>query len=205
MKKQILFSVVVGIIATAANFAAAAMVTPPPGAPTWWNSEVAENYAYGWWSVDIISGESLISPPDNANHWASNFLTNTDFTGVIGLQNQTISMDLNNLSNPDLYKKVYIYITGTSDSMVDNIESVLDVAEGTFTGNQSWTINGNGGWTYLLEGDIHPQPDFVRLTFTVPGMTGVTEMWAGEVCVPEPATMSLLGMGVMTLVRRKRQ
>jgi hypothetical protein len=192
-------------LALSSACALGAIVTPPPGAPGWWNTETAEYYAYGWWSADIIGGDAIISPPDDSSHWASNFLNNTDFTANIGVTDQTIAVNLNNQYRPDLYKVIYIYITGTTASTVENVDTVLDTGgTGVFTGQQRWDIGENGDWTYALEGEIHPQPEFVRATFTVPGMTNVTGIWAGEVCIPEPATMSLLSIGALSLIRRKR-
>jgi hypothetical protein len=182
----------------------AAVVTPPPGAPSWWNTEDATYYAYGWWSADIIGSQPIVSPPDNSSHWASNFLQNTNFKANIGITDQTISIDLDNVYDVSLYKKIYVYITGTTLSTVDNVDTVLDTDGGVFTGTQTWNIAEGGLWNYVLAGEIHPQPDYVRLTFAVPGMVNVTNIWAGEVCVPEPATICMIGLGALSLIRKKK-
>lgn len=204
MKKLNASCVVMCMILVSTCTLLASIVNAPPEAPSWWNSEDATYYAYGDWSADIIGGSSNVSPPDDSSHWASNFLSNSDFIAVIGLENETISIDLDNVYRTDLYKKIYVSITGTTVSTVDNVDTVLDTDGGVFTGTQNWSINENGEWTYVLEGEIHPQPDYVRLTFTVPGMTDVTNIWAGEVCVPEPATISMLCLGALGLFRRKK-
>jgi hypothetical protein len=179
-------------------------VTPPPGAPSWWNSEAGQLYAYGWWSSDIIGGGGEVSPPNNPLHWASNYLENDDFEASIGMTDQTVSIDLGNVYRPDLYKQIYVYITGTTTSTVQNVEGILDTDGGVFTGSQTWNIGENGQWTYVLEGEIHPQPAFVSIDFDVPGMTGVTNIWAGENCIPEPATICMLGLGALSLLRKKK-
>jgi hypothetical protein len=205
MKKLITISMILCVMLSLTGISSAAMVSAPPDAPSWWNSEDATYYAYGWWSADIISIGGAVSPPSDTLHWASNFLVNTDFRADIGLgiNNETISLDLDNVYDIGLYKKIYIVITGTTTSTVENVDTVLDTDGGVFAGSQTWNIE-NGIWSYILEGEIRPQPDYVRVTFTVPGMKSVTNIWAGEVCVPEPATISMLGLGVLSLIRRKK-
>jgi hypothetical protein len=178
-------------------------VSSPPGAPGWWNQECIY-YAYGWWSSDIIGGGGVVSPPHDESHWASNYLENTDFKASIGIANQTIAVDLNNVLRRDLHKQIYVYITGTTNTTTESIVADVNTDSGKFYGHQTWTIGENSQWNFVLEGEIYPQPSFASVTFNVPGMTGVTNIWAGENCVPEPATLTLLGLGVLSLLRRKR-
>jgi hypothetical protein len=183
-------------------------VTAPPDAPSWWNAQ-GTLYAYGYWSADIISGGSQVSPPVDASHWGSNYLSNTDFKASIGIgaDNGTVSLELGNVFRQDLQKQIYVYITGTTVSTVQDIVANVDTDSGIFSGSQTWNINENTGiWSFVLSGVITPQPEFVNIGFTVPGMTSVTNIWAGESCipVPEPATISMLGLGVLSLIRRKK-
>jgi hypothetical protein len=156
-------------------------VTPPPDAPSWWNNGEGEYYAYGWWSSDIIGSGGEVSPPDNPSHWASNFLNNTDFTASIGIENETISVELDNEYHSDLYNQIYIYIDGTTENTeLFGEDIVLDTDGGVFEGFWGWNIQYEGGlWDYVLEGEIHPQPEYVYLTLTMPGLTSVTNIWAG--------------------------
>lgn len=182
------------------------MVSSPSGAPSWWNEE-GVHYAYGYWSADIIAIGGAVSPTNDASHWGSNYLANTAFRADVGLgiNNETISLDLANVYHADLYKQIYVYITGTTTSTMENVSTALDTDSGVFTGTETWSIDqATSTWSYTLEGEIHPQPEYVRLTFTVPGMTSVTNIWAGENCIPEPATMSLLSLGALSLIRRKK-
>jgi hypothetical protein len=178
------------------------VVTPPPGAPSWWNQE-CQYYTYGWWETDIYPGSGLVSPPADTAHWASNFLYNTEFTAII-VDGTNISINLDNEYRPDLYKEIYIYITGTTTSTEDDIFSSLDTDGGVFEGFWGWQKIYEGGlWSYVVSGEIHPQPDYVYLMLTVPGLTNVTNIWAGENCIPEPATILLLTLGGLAL--RKKQ
>jgi hypothetical protein len=181
-------------------------VSAPPDAPSWWNSD-AGGYAYAWWEANITSGQATISPPVDASHWASNYLENTDFEASIGIgaDDGTVSVELGNVFNADLHKNIYVYITGTTTSTVQDIVANVDTDSGVFSGSQTWNINESTGiWSFVLSGVITPQPDFVNIQFTVPGMTSVTNIWAGEQCIPEPATICLLGLGVLSFIRRKK-
>ena len=177
------------------------VVNPPPSAPNWWNVE-CDYYAYGWWEADISPGSGPVSPPADAAHWASNFLINTDFDANVVAT--TVSIDLDNVYRPDLYKEIYIYITGTTtSSSTEPLVGIINTDAGVFSGFYGGSI-GSGNWTYVVSGEIDPQPEYVSLDVTVPGLTGVTNIWAGENCIPEPATVCLLGFGALSLLRKRR-
>lgn len=202
MKRLITICAVVGLMLSATCVSwAVPEVTPPTGAPSWWNVE-CEYYAYGWWEDDIIvpPGATNVSPPLDVTHWASNFLANTDFTASVGT---TITINLDNDPCENFYKEIFIYLNGTTTSTPLPILTVLDTDGGTFDGETTYSIL-SGQWWCRVVGEIDPQPDWVNLTVTVPGLTSVTNIWAGENCVPEPATIGLLGLGALSLIRRKR-
>jgi hypothetical protein len=182
-------------------------VNPPPNAPEWWNNECIQ-YAYGWWEADLYSGDEA-NPPDNPSHWASNFLNNTDFyaevyTGGNDGPSEYVYINMKNEYRRDLKKELYIYLRGTTESTSGNITQQFNTAEGTFEGFFGGSIGG-GNWMYMVSGEIIPQPSSQYLYVMVPGLVSVTDIWVGENCViPEPATISLLGLGVLNLLRRKR-
>jgi hypothetical protein len=184
----------------------ASTVTPPPDAPSWWNSETGD-YAYAWWSTDIVSSGGEVQPGSDSSHWASNYLDRDEFEADIATQ--TVTIELGNEYRPDLYKQIYIYITGTTLSTTNDLTSTLDTGVGIFNpGSISTSVTG-GTWTCVVSGSpgfgvITPQPEMVTLHLTVPGMTGVTNIWAGERCIPEPATICMLGLGALSLIRRKK-
>ena len=57
MKKLITICAVLCLMLISTSVSWASVVTPPPGAPSWWNSETGL-YAYGYWSRDIIAAGS---------------------------------------------------------------------------------------------------------------------------------------------------
>lgn len=204
MKTLITICAVVGLMLSATGVSWANLVPsvePPPGAPEWWNVE-CEQYAYGWWEADLTAGSTDVSPPVNptTTHWASNFLSNTDFKASVA--GNVVTINLDNEFQEHLYKEIFIFVSGTTVSTENGIGVNLDTDQGIFEGWYGGSI-GSGLWSYKVEGVIDPQPWYVNLTLTVPGLTSVTDIWAGENCLPEPATIALLGLGALSLIRRR--
>jgi hypothetical protein len=205
MKRLITICAVVGLmlLTTSASWATVKLpVSSPPGAPDWWDT-TCPYYAYGWWEDSITPTNS--SPPKDEAYWASNFLNNTDFTA--NATGNTITIYLQNEYRADpWYKEIYVYLNGTSTAGPgESIEGTFYASRGTFTDGTTWNIGSNGNWHYVVSGEIHPQPDYVSMTVTVPELTGVTNIWAGENCVPEPATVCLLGLGSVVLLRERKK
>jgi hypothetical protein len=209
MKRLITICLVV-LMLSATSVSLAVPVKPdvntPPGAPGWWNNECIQ-YAYGWWEDNLYPGGGSASPPADAAHWASNFLDNEDFYAAVYSgdgEGDYAYIEMKNEYRRDLKKELYIYLRGTTESTSGSVWSSFYTAEGTFEGFFGGNI-GAGQWTYMVSGEIIPQPSFQFLYVYVPGLTSVTDIWVGENCViPEPATISLLGLGVLSLLRRKR-
>ena len=49
-----------------------------------------------------------------------------------------------------------------------------------------------------------PQPDEETFTFSFVEPAYVDSVWVGTRCIPEPATMSVLALGGLALIRRRK-
>jgi hypothetical protein len=210
MKRLITICAIVSLMLslTCVSWASAAgpNVTPPPGAPQWWNQQ-CEYYAYGWWEKDMELGDYEVSPPADSSHWASNFITNTDFYADVysGEGGKEVYIYMKNGYQRELKKELYIYLRGTTESTSGSVNHSFYTAEGTFYGDFGGSINPDGTWLYHVLGEIIPQPSYQYLYVNVPGLTSVTDIWVGENCVvPEPATISMLGLGVLAFFRKRK-
>jgi hypothetical protein len=212
MKRLITICAVVGMMLSLTSVSWATLnggpaVNHPPGDdPEWWNNECIY-YAYAWWEDDIYPGGDEVSPPDDATHWATNFLeSNEDFYAFAydyQGEGSGVYIYMQNRYERELKKEIYIYLRGTTVSTSGYVQNSLYTAEGTFEGFSGQYI-GDGQWWSMVTGEIIPQPSYQYLYVSVPGLTSVTDIWVGENCIPEPATISLLGLGVLSLIRRKR-
>jgi len=74
------------------------------------------------------------------------------------------------------------------------------------TGIPQYQHDASAWYTYNGMIEIQPNPDGEWLTFELVDSTNIEEIVIKTICMPEPATLALLGAGglAMALVRRRR-
>jgi hypothetical protein len=182
-------------------------VNPPPNPPPWWNVE-CDTYAYAWWEDDIIPPQIAgVSPLADPNHWGSDDLFNTEFTVSVAPVGgvMTITIFLDNEPRPaPWYKELYIYARGVHGGPEGPMGGELTTAGGAFQGDDPYGYRlADGTWFFEVSGEVHPQPASVLLQFHVSGLASITDVWAGENCIPEPMTLVMATLGGVVLLRKR--
>jgi hypothetical protein len=178
-------------------------VTPPPGAPSWWNSHDSP-----YWTYHEQIGASGYTEDSAAAPFVFSMSLATN--GSI-LQ---VSFDFANGYAPDLYKQFYIWLEGSSSGPASFVsitapndsypDSVVTPVEGLST---SYEVSSQI-WQLSFGGIATPQPDREILVIDLPLGSTVTHWELGEQCmpIPEPAAISLLALaGILLLQRRSRR
>jgi hypothetical protein len=183
-------------------------VNAPPGAPSWWDT-ASTQYAYASWD------STTSSPPNDSTQWASNFLANTSFTGGLQWNDPWVNLSLGYYGSP---YSVYIYLSAWCDGGGNAPTLVsFNIGGATFTGTQTGyaTIVPNGPdeqdeeeWNYVVSGTVVPPGQMSRILqmMVAPDCSAfnAVSMWAGVSSVPEPATIALLGLGGLAVMRKRR-
>jgi len=134
-------------------------------------------------------------------------------TGVVALSGR-LEIPVFNDPTPRPEKKVWIQLTWAPQDQMpfpEPIVGVMDIQPGDPSQyvvtpvQETNTIDLGGGWTHsTYEFSIYPNPDFE--IFEITGDIYVDELIVDTHCVPEPATLSMLGvLAVMGLAIRRRK
>ncbi|MCX5634358.1 MAG: PEP-CTERM sorting domain-containing protein [Planctomycetota bacterium] len=122
----------------------------------------------------------------------------TQFISTGGI---SVSLEIPNYENLNKYKEIWVDI-GTAVA-TNFAVSAFDGGSITFT---SRVLSGQGDAEFGFR--IWPNPYTEIVTFWVTSATGAPAVLdyihVDTICIPEPATIALLGLGVLTLLRKRR-
>ena len=110
-------------------------------------------------------------------------------------------LELPNYPDPNPYKEIVLQVTWHEDGppgySVDPAASIIDSQLG---------VDLENGWFYdYIVFRIEPNPEFETITLT--NQTGdlyIDQVVVDTICVPEPASVTMLLLGIFVANRRKR-
>jgi len=106
-------------------------------------------------------------------------------------------------NNPDLNKRKVIWLQMTSDKAPAGLQSN---PPGTVSHPEPAIQWPNGTWyTYTARIDIDFNPACETITYDFPECTNISEIVVKTICVPEPMTLGLLGLGGLGVLLRRRR
>ena len=129
---------------------------------------------------------------------------------TLGTTSGTGTIILHVPNNPDPNEIKYIYLQITSTKAPSSVTPVGGGSGGPYTGG-TWSTGvpqwqeSNGWYTYNWGLTIEPNPEYEDIAITVPFGTSIDQIVVDTICTtPEPATMGLLLLGGLALLRRRR-
>ena len=181
----------------------------PAEAGLWWQPE-DPGTTYQKWDFTIVapSGAGYTSDPevvDNPNLDVHDLvaqispvyqgsLTYDQDTGFWGNPAIAVDLEIPNYENPNLYKEIWVDLG--DGVMAETI--VPNGHDGPSTSFITEVLPGEGIWEFGVR--IWPNPQFEKIAFNVVSATGAQDVYLDTIevwtiCVPEPASLALLGLG----------
>jgi hypothetical protein len=154
---------------------------------------------------------------DDPDLWDSDFVTMTGAVqwneakggiGIFGGGSGTITFHFDNWERPWPVKHFY-------EELVLKIEAAGSFNQDFFTpsGKNTYTDSwnnvqnlGGGSYRFSLWAEFQPNPPWEEKVFTIStnGNIYLDSLHVATECIPEPATIGILGLGALSLLRRKK-
>jgi hypothetical protein len=134
--------------------------------------------------------------PNNPFGWANGVWSGSAFSVTIDIPNNPV---------PNLWKEVQVEVIYKGTLILAWVRN----GDGAEFSNVDWSFTDLGnGWTKLTDlWRIEPNPDWERVCYGFEALTGalaaVDSIRISTICIPEPATMLLLSLGVLVLRKKK--
>jgi len=135
---------------------------------------------------------------EETSSWISNWLGQS---GVWRLEDY-IQIEIQNWPDPDDYKEIWLQMTYSSEGGYPPFVTTVPAGDSSVVDE---TENGDY-WNITYDIIIEPNPQSETITIEPGGCAVyISEIVIDTICVPEPLTIGLLGLGGLILFRRRKR
>jgi hypothetical protein len=189
--------------------------------PSWWGTRDGFTSFFCWQFNDpsFPPRPDLAWDPFGPPVWDLSGATDwfpqvTDHLGVWGVPPGTtgdLFVTLRNRRREDFIKHVWLQVDFFEDASAgSDVTLLVNTEQGSTIGNIAEKVDplGSGWYRSTVTFDIRPQPNWESFNFKfIGGQSGafIDNLYIGTHCVPEPASLLAVGVGLAALAARRRR